>query len=216
EELIREVFREVMDVDLGDFPRMTYAEAMRRYGSDKPDLRFDMELVDIAELVKGCEFKVFTDWANAEDGRVVALRAPDAAKLSRKQIDELAAHAGKYGAKGLAWMKVEDPGKGREGVNSPVAKFLDDATPAAIVQATGAQSGDLLLFGAAPCRVASDFMGAVRLKLGRDLGLVGDGWKPLWVTDFPMFEWDEEEGRYVALHHPFTAPAVDDEADLRA
>lgn len=216
EELIREVFREVMGVELGEFPRMTYAEAMRRYGSDKPDLRFDMELVDIAELVKGCEFKVFTDWANADDGRVVALRAPGAASLSRKQIDEVAAHAAKYGARGLAWMKVEDAGKGREGINSPIAKFLDDATLAAIVQATGAQSGDLLLFGAATYKVASDFMGAVRLKLGRDLGLVGDGWKPLWVTDFPMFEWDEEESRYVALHHPFTAPAVDDEADLRA
>ena len=216
EDMIREVFREVMDVELGEFPRMTYAEAMRRYGSDKPDLRFDMELVDIAELVKGCEFKVFADWANADDGRVVALRAPGAASLSRKQIDELAAHAAKHGAKGLAWMKVEDAGKGREGVNSPVAKFLDDATIAAIVQATGAQSGDLLLFGASTYRVASDFMGAVRLKLGRDLGLIGDGWKPLWVTDFPMFEWDDEENRYVALHHPFTAPAVDDEADLRA
>ena len=216
EEMVREVFREVMGVELGEFPRMTYAEAMRRYGSDKPDLRFDMELVDVAALVKGCGFKVFTDWANAEDGRVVALRAPGAASLSRKQIDELAAHAAKFGAKGLAWMKVEDAGKGRDGVNSPIAKFLDDATIAAIVQATGAQSGDLLLFGAATYKVASDFMGAVRLKLGRDLGLVGDDWKPLWVTDFPMFEWDDEESRYVALHHPFTAPAVDDEADLRA
>ncbi|MFC3714938.1 aspartate--tRNA ligase [Luteimonas soli] len=216
EDMIREVFREVMDVELGEFPRMTYAEAMRRYGSDKPDLRFDMELVDIAELVKGCEFKVFTDWANADDGRVVALRAPGAASLSRKQIDEVAAHAAKYGARGLAWMKVEDAGKGREGINSPIAKFLDDATLAAIAQATGAQSGDLLLFGAATYKVASDFMGAVRLKLGKDLGLVSEGWKPLWVTDFPMFEWDEEESRYVALHHPFTAPAVDDEADLRA
>ncbi|GAA3916168.1 aspartate--tRNA ligase [Luteimonas lutimaris] len=216
EAMVREVFREVMDVELGEFPRLTYADAMRRYGSDKPDLRFDMELVDIAELVKGCEFKVFTDWANAGDGRVVALRAPGAASLSRKQIDELAAHAAKFGAKGLAWMKVEDPGKGREGVNSPIAKFLDDATLAAIVQATGAQSGDLLLFGASTYRTASDFMGAVRLKLGKDLGLVGEGWKPLWVTDFPMFEWDDEENRYVALHHPFTAPAVDDEADLRA
>ncbi len=216
EAMVRDVFREVMEVELGEFPRMSYAEAMRRYGSDKPDLRFDMELVDVAALVKGCEFKVFTDWANADDGRVVALRAPGAGTLSRKQIDELAAHAAKFGAKGLAWMKVEDAGKGREGVNSPIAKFLDDATLAAIVQATGAQSGDLLLFGAATYKVASDFMGAVRLKLGKDLGLVGEGWKPLWVTDFPMFEWDEEEGRYVALHHPFTAPAVDSVDDLRA
>lgn len=217
ETMIRDVFREVMQVELADpFPRMTYAEAMRRYGSDKPDLRIALELVDVAELVKSSEFKVFTDWANHEDGRVVALRVPGGAALSRKQIDDLAAHAAKFGAKGLAWMKVEDAGKGREGVNSPIAKFLDDATLAAIVQATQAGSGDLLLFGAADYKTASDFMGALRLKLGRDLGLVENGWKPLWVTDFPMFEWDAEENRYVALHHPFTAPAVDDEADLRA
>ena len=216
EEMIQSVFREVMGVELGAFPRMTYAEAMRRYGSDKPDLRIALELVDVAELVKSSEFKVFTDWANHEDGRVVALRAPDAASLSRKQIDDYAAHAARYGAKGLAWMKVEDATKGREGVNSPIAKFLDDATIAALLQATGARSGDLLFFGAATYNTASDFMGALRLKLGKDLGLVADGWAPLWVTDFPMFEWDEEEQRYVALHHPFTAPAVDDEAALRA
>ena len=216
EAMIREIFREVMDVELGEFPRMTYAEAMRRYGSDKPDLRIAMEFTDIAELVKTCEFKVFTDWANHEDGRVVALRAPGGAAFSRKQIDDLGAHAAKYGAKGVAWMKVEDAAKGREGVNSPIAKFLDDATLAAIVQATGAQSGDAIFFGAASYKTASDFMGAVRLKLGKDLGLVDAGWKPLWVTDFPMFEWDDEAQRYVALHHPFTAPAVDDEADLRA
>ena len=216
EAMIREIFREVMDVDLGEFPRMTYAEAMRRYGSDKPDLRNPMEFTDIAELVKTCEFKVFSDWANHEDGRVVALRAPGGAAFSRKQIDDLGAHAAKYGAKGVAWMKVEDAAKGREGINSPIAKFLDDATLAAIVQATGAQSGDAIFFGAANYKTASDFMGAVRLKLGKDLNLVEAGWKPLWVTDFPMFEWDDEAQRYVALHHPFTAPAVDDEADLRA
>jgi aspartyl-tRNA synthetase len=216
EAMIREVFREVMDVDLGEFPRMTYAEAMRRYGSDKPDLRIAMEFTDIAELVKTCEFKVFTDWANHEDGRVVALRAPGGAVFSRKQIDDLGAHAAKYGAKGVAWMKIEDAGKGREGINSPIAKFLDDATLAAIVQATGAQSGDAIFFGAADYKTASDFMGALRLKLGKDLNLIDASWKPLWVTDFPMFEWDAEAQRYVALHHPFTAPAVDDEADLRA
>ncbi|GAB2625071.1 aspartate--tRNA ligase [Novilysobacter erysipheiresistens] len=216
EAMIREVFREVMDVELGEFPRMTYAEAMRRYGSDKPDLRIAMEFTDIAELVKGCEFKVFTDWANHADGRVIALRAPGAAALSRKQIDELGAHAAKYGAKGVAWMKIEDPAKGREGVSSPIAKFLDDATLAAILQATGAQGGDAIFFGAATYKVASDFMGALRLKLGKDLGLVEDSWKPLWVTDFPMFEWDDEANRYVALHHPFTAPAVDDVADLKS
>ena len=216
EAMIREIFREVMDVELGDFPRMTYAEAIRRYGSDKPDLRNPMEFTDIAELVKTCEFKVFTDWANHEDGRVVALRAPGGAVFSRKQIDDLGAHAAKYGAKGVAWMKIEDAAKGREGINSPIAKFLDDATLAAIVQATGAQSGDAIFFGAATYKTASDFMGALRLKLGKDLNLVEAEWKPLWVTDFPMFEWDDEAQRYVALHHPFTAPAVDDEADLRA
>ena len=216
EAMIREIFREVMDVELGDFPRMTYAEAVRRYGSDKPDLRNPMEFTDIAELVKTCEFKVFTDWANHEDGRVVALRAPGGAVFSRKQIDDLGAHAAKYGAKGVAWMKIEDAAKGREGINSPIAKFLGDATLAAIVQATGAQSGDAIFFGAATYKTASDFMGALRLKLGKDLNLVEAAWKPLWVTDFPMFEWDDEAQRYVALHHPFTAPAVDDEADLRA
>ena len=216
ESMIREVFREVMDVELGEFPRMTYAEAMRRYGSDKPDLRNPMEFTDIAELVKTCEFKVFTDWANHEDGRVIALRAPGGATFSRKQIDDIGAHAAKYGAKGVAWMKIEDAAKGRDGINSPIAKFLDDATLAAILQATGAQSGDAIFFGAAVYKTASDFMGAVRLKLGKDLNLVEAGWKPLWVTDFPMFEWDDEAQRYVALHHPFTAPAVDDETDLRA
>ncbi len=217
EEMIRSVFREVMQVELAaQFPRMTYAEAMRRFGSDKPDLRIALEFTDIAELVKTCEFKVFTDWANHAEGRVVALRAPGGATLSRKQIDDYAAHCTKYGAKGLAWLKVEDAAKGRDGINSPIAKFLDDATLAAIVQASGAQTGDLLFFGAATYKVASDFMGALRLKLGKDLGLIRDGWAPLWVTDFPMFEWDEEEGRFVALHHPFTAPAVDDVAELRA
>jgi aspartyl-tRNA synthetase len=189
---------------------------MRRYGSDKPDLRIALEFTDIAGLVKGCDFKVFTDWANHADGRVVALRAPGAAGFSRKQIDDCAAHAAKHGAKGLAWMKVEDAAKGREGINSPIAKFLDDATLSAIVEAVGAETGDAIFFGAADYKTASDFMGALRLKIGKDLGLVQDGWKPLWVTDFPMFEWDDEGQRYVALHHPFTAPAVDDEADLRA
>jgi aspartyl-tRNA synthetase len=217
EDMIREVFREVMGVELANpFPRMTYAEAMRRYGSDKPDLRIALEFVDIAELVKTCEFKVFTDWANAENGRVIALRAPGGTALSRKQIDDCAAHAAKHGAKGLAWMKIEDAAKGREGIASPIAKFLDDATLAAIVQATGASSGDAIFFGAAEYKSASDFMGALRLKLGKDLNLIEAGWKPLWVTDFPMFEWDEESQRYMALHHPFTAPAVDDEANLRA
>ncbi|HEX7128927.1 MAG TPA: aspartate--tRNA ligase [Rhodanobacteraceae bacterium] len=217
EALIRHVFKEVIGVELADpFPRMTYEEAMRRYGSDKPDLRVAMELVDIAEAVKHVEFKVFAEPANDPHGRVAALRVPGGAELSRKQLDELAAYAAKYGAKGLAWMKVEDLARGREGVNSPVAKFLDDAALAQVLQVTRAQGGDLLLFGAGAWKTVSDFMGALRLKVARDRGLVADGWKPLWVTDFPMFEYDEDEKRFVALHHPFTAPKVDDVSDLRA
>ncbi len=217
EGMVRAIFKEVQDVSLADpFPRLSYAEAMRRYGSDKPDLRIALELVDVAETVKGCEFKVFTDWANHEDGRVAALRLPGGATLSRKQIDEAAAHAAKHGAKGLAWMRVDDLAKGREGINSPIAKFLDDATLSALLAQTGAQTGDLVFFGAGPWKSVCDFMGALRLKVARDAGLVADTWAPLWVTDFPMFEWDADESRYVALHHPFTAPRVDDEADLRA
>ena len=211
EGMVRDVFAEVMDVDLGAFPRMTYAEAMRRYGSDKPDLRIEMELVDVAGLVMGSGFKVFTDWANADGGRVAALRIPGGASLSRKQIDEYAAHAAKYGSKGLAYAKIDEAGA----VNSPIAKFFDEAAFAALLQAVGAGNGDMVFFGAGPYKTVCDFMGAVRLKAGKDFGLVRAGWAPLWVTDFPMFEWDDEDQRYVALHHPFTAPAVDDEACLR-
>jgi aspartyl-tRNA synthetase len=175
-----------------------------------------MELTDIAEAVRHVEFKVFAEPANDPNGRVAALRVPGGAELSRKQIDELAAHAAKFGAKGLAWMKVEALDKGRDGINSPVAKFLDDAALGQVLQITRAQSGDLLLFGAGKWKTVCDFMGALRLKVARDRGLVGGGWKPLWVTDFPMFEWDEDEQRFVALHHPFTAPKVDDVSDLRA
>ena len=212
EGMVRDGFAEVMDVDLGAFPRMTYAEAMRRYGSDKPDLRIEMELVDVAGLVMGSGFKVFTDWANADGGRVAALRIPGGASLSRKQIDEYAAHSAKYGSKGLAYAKIDEAGA----VNSPIAKFFDEAAFAALLQAVGAGNGDMVFFGAGPYKTVCDFMGAVRLKAGKDFGLVRAGWAPLWVTDFPMFEWDDEDQRYVALHHPFTAPAVDDEADLRA
>ncbi|HTM70875.1 MAG TPA: aspartate--tRNA ligase [Luteimonas sp.] len=213
EAMIRDVFREVMQVELpAPFPRMTWAEAMRRYGSDKPDLRIALELVDVAELVKGCEFAVFTAAANDADGRVAALRIPGGASLSRKQIDEYAAHAAKFGAKGLAYAKIDENGA----VNSPVAKFFADDAFAALLKHVGAGNGDLVFFGAGAYNKVSDFMGAVRLKAGKDFGLVQDGWQPLWVTDFPMFEWDEEEQRYVALHHPFTAPAVDSIDDMRA
>lgn len=213
EAMIRDVFREVAGVELAaEFPRMTYAEAMRRYGSDKPDLRIALELVDVADLVRDSGFAVFTGPAADPAGRVAALRIPGGASLSRKQIDEYAAHAGKYGAKGLAYIKIGEGGE----VTSPIQKFFDEAAFAALVAHVGAGNGDIVFFGAGRYSTVSDFMGAVRLKAGRDFGLVEDGWKPLWVTDFPMFEWDEEAQRYVALHHPFTAPAVDDEADLRA
>ncbi len=212
ESLVRDVFREVMQVELGEFPRMSWAEAMRRFGSDKPDLRIALELVDVDEQVKGSEFKVFTDWAGVDAGRVCALRIPGGASLSRKQIDEYAAHAAKYGAKGLAYIKLSDSGE----VSSPIAKFFAEAAFAGLVSHVGAGNGDIVFFGAGPHATVSDFMGALRLKAGKDFGLVEAGWKPLWVTDFPMFEWDEEGQRYVALHHPFTAPAVDDIDDLRA
>lgn len=212
EDMIRSIFKEVVDVELdAQFPRMTWAEAMRRYGSDKPDLRIDLELVDVAELVKGSEFAVFTAAANDADGRVAALRIPGGATLSRKQIDEYAAHAAKYGAKGLAYIKIADNGE----VSSPIQKFFAEDAFAALLKHVGAGNGDIVFFGAGGYNKVSDFMGALRLKAGKDFGRVAEGWRPLWVTDFPMFEWDEEEQRYVALHHPFTAPAVDDVADLR-
>ena len=217
EGMIRHVLQEVGGIELANpFPRMTYAEAMRLYGSDKPDLRISWEFSDIAELVKGCEFKVFTDWANHAEGRVVALRVPGGASLSRKQIDDYGAYCAKYGAKGLAWMKVDARAKGREGINSPIAKFLDDATLNAVLDAAQAVDGDLLFFGAGTYKTVCDFMGALRLKAAKDLGQVANVWAPLWVTDFPMFEWDDEAQRYVALHHPFTAPKIDDIADLAA
>ncbi|WP_379653718.1 aspartate--tRNA ligase [Pseudoxanthomonas sp. UC19_8] len=213
EEMIRAIFKEVVDVELdAQFPRMTWAEAMARYGSDKPDLRIDLELVDVAELVKDSDFAVFTGPANDADGRVAALRIPGGATLSRKQIDEYAAHAAKYGSKGLAYIKIGETGE----ITSPIAKFFAEDKFAALIAHVGAGKGDLVFFGAGAYGKVSDFMGAVRLKAGKDFGLVQEGWRPLWVTDFPMFEWDEEAQRYVALHHPFTAPAVDSIEDLSA
>lgn len=213
ETMIRAIFKEVVDVELAaSFPRMTWAEAMRRYGSDKPDLRIALELVDVAELVKTSEFPVFTAAANDADGRVAALRIPGGASLSRKQIDDYAAHAAKYGAKGLAYIKISESGE----VASPIAKFFSEEAFAALVAQVGAGNGDIVFFGAGGYNKVSDFMGALRLKAGKDFNLVAAGWAPLWVTDFPMFEYDDEAQRYVALHHPFTAPAVDDIADLRA
>ncbi len=217
EDLIRHVFREVKGVELdASFPRMTWMDAMRRFGSDKPDLRFALELVDVAAAVKHVEFKVFAGPANDAGGRVAALRVPGGSTLSRKDIDGLTEYVGRYGAKGLAWLRVDDLAKGRDGIHSPVAKFLDDVALQGILAATGAQTGDMLFFGAGAWKPVCDFMGALRLKVARDRGLIAEGWKPLWVTDFPMFEYDTEAQRYVALHHPFTAPKVDDIDDLRA
>ncbi len=217
EGMIRQVFRYVIGVELhGPFPRMTYAEAITRYGSDKPDLRIPLELVTICDAVRQVDFKVFAEPANDPACRVAALRVPGGASLSRKQIDGYTELVAKYGARGLAWMKVNARSAGADGVQSPVAKFLDAASIEAILEATAADSGDILFFGAGPKPVVAAFLGALRLSVGRDFDLVEDGWRPLWVVDFPMFEYDPEEQRYYALHHPFTAPAVADAEALRA
>ena len=217
EGLIRELFAKVLEVALPHpFPRLSYAEAMRRYGSDKPDLRVSLELVDVADLVAGCDFKVFAAPAADPKGRVAALRAPGGAALSRKEIDDYTAFVARYGARGLAYVKVNDIAKGREGLQSPIIKFLSDEAIAGILARTGAENNDLIFFGADSGKVVSDALGALRLKIGHDLKLSEPGWRPLWVVDFPMFEWDADEKRYSAMHHPFTAPQVDDPAALAA
>jgi aspartyl-tRNA synthetase len=217
EGLVRHLFKQVLEVDLPDpMPRMSYAEAMRRFGSDKPDLRVALELVDVADLVKGCDFKVFAGPADDPRGRVTALRVPQGGRLSRKEIDDYTAYVARYGAKGLAYVKVNDRAKGREGLQSPILKFLSDAAISGILQRTDAVDGDLIFFGADSAKVVSDALGALRLKVGQDMKLVGAGWRPLWVVDFPMFEWDAEAKRWQAMHHPFTSPANLDYAALAA
>ncbi len=218
EGLVRELFDKVLGVKLPDpIPRMTYAEAMRRYASDKPDLRIPLELVDVADLVKDSEFKVFAAPAADKDGRVAALRVPGGGeKLSRKQIDDYTAFVARYGAKGLAYVKVNDAAKGRDGLQSPILKFLSDDAVTGLMHRTGAQTGDLVFFGADKAKVVNDAIGALRLKVGQDLGLVEAGWRPLWVMDFPMFEWDADSKRWAAMHHPFTSPVNDDAAALKA
>jgi len=206
ERLVRELWLDVKGVELGDFPQMTFAEAMRRYGSDKPDLRNPMELVDVADLLKAVEFKVFSGPANDAKGRVAALRVPGGATLSRKQIDEYGKFIEIYGAKGLAYIKVNERANGLEGIQSPIAKFLNAEIVEAILARTGAADGDMIFFGADSAKVVTDALGALRLKLGRDLKITQEGsWAPLWVIDFPMFEDDGEDG-LTAMHHPFTAP----------
>jgi aspartyl-tRNA synthetase len=218
EGLVRELFDQVLGQKLPDpMPRMTYEEAMRRYASDKPDLRIPLELVDVADLVKDSEFKVFAAPAADKDGRVAALRVPGGGeRLSRKQIDDYTAFVARYGAKGLAYVKVNDAAKGREGLQSPILKFLSDAAVAGLMARTGAQTGDLVFFGADKARVVNDALGALRLKVGQDLGKVEEGWRPLWVMDFPMFEWDPDAKRWAAMHHPFTSPVNDDPEALKA
>ncbi|WP_311749924.1 aspartate--tRNA ligase [Proteus penneri] len=217
ERMIHALWLDILNVDLGAFPVMTFAEAMRRYGSDKPDLRNPMELKDIADLVKDVEFSVFAQAANDEKCRVIALRVPGAASLTRKNIDEYTQFVSIYGAKGLAWMKVNESAKGIEGVQSPIAKFLTNDVVNAILETTGATDGDLIFFGAGRKGTMSDAMGALRLKVGRDLELTDlNAWKPLWVIDFPMFEEDEETGSLSAMHHPFTSPKDLSPAELTA
>ena len=217
EGLVRHIFREVLAAELPDpFPRMSYAEALRRFGSDKPELRIPLELTDVADLVRDCDFKVFAGPAKDAQGRVAALRVPGGGALARSAIDEYTAYVARYGAKGLAYIKVNERGRGREGLQSPIIKFLSDAALAGLLERTGAVNDDLIFFGADTARVVDDSLGALRVKLGQDLKLLADGWRPLWVVDFPMFEWDTEEKRWQAMHHPFTAPRNDDPAALRA
>jgi aspartyl-tRNA synthetase len=217
EALVRHVFREVLGAELPDpFPRMTHAEAMRRFGSDKPDLRIALELVDVADLVRDCEFKVFAAPANDPGGRVAALRVPQGGSLSRKEIDDYTAFVARYGAKGLAYVKVNERAKGKEGLQSPIIKFLSDAAVRGILERTAAQDGDLIFFGAGSAKVVNDSLGALRLKVGQDTGRIEQGWRPLWVFDFPMFEWDVDEKRWAAMHHPFTSPKLDDPGELTA
>lgn len=206
EQMVHQMFLQLLNVDLGKMPRMTYNEAMRLYGSDKPDLRNPMQFVDVADLVKDVEFKVFSGPANDKKGRVVALKVPGAAeKVSRKDIDNYTAFVGIYGAKGLAWLKVNDINAGAEGIQSPVAKFLTPEIISEVLNRTQATTGDLIFFGADSYKVVCEAMGALRLKLGEDLGLTVQGWKPLWVVDFPMFE-ENDDGSFSAVHHPFTSP----------
>ncbi len=217
EEMIRQVFKSVLGVELETpFPRMTYAEAMDRFGSDRPDLRVPLELTDLGDLMQAVEFKVFSGPANSDDGRVAALRVPQGGRLTRKQIDDYTAFVAIYGARGLAYIKVNERDAGREGLQSPILKFLPDGVIDSLLERTGAQDGDLIFFGADKARVVNESLGALREKLGHDLELLEDGWRPLWVIDFPMFEWNEDESRWDALHHPFTAPNNDDPAELEA
>ncbi len=214
EEMIRQLYKEILDVDLPNpFPRMTYDEAMDRYGSDRPDLRVSLELVDLQDLMQEVEFKVFSGPAKDPHGRVAALHVPGGSSLSRKKIDGYTKFVGIYGAKGLAYIKVNELAKGRDGLQSPILKFLPDSAVDGILERTGAKDGDLIFFGADKTHVVNEALGALRVKVGEDLDLMEGAWRPLWVVDFPMFEWDDQHNRWNPLHHPFTSPK-DDQVDL--
>ncbi len=216
EEMMRSLFAQVLEEALPNpFPRMTYAEAMRRYGSDKPDLRIALELVDVSDLMTDVDFKVFSGPARDPQGRIAVLRLPGGGELTRKEIDGYTEFVSRYGAKGLAYIKVNDLNRGREGLQSPILKFLPDTVIVELLERTAANDGDLLFFGADKAHVVNDALGALRVQLGRDRGLIERGWQPLWVVDFPMFEWDEANGRWIALHHPFTAPRQANPAELQ-
>ena len=207
EGMIRGMFKEVLNIELANpFPSMTYADAMALYGSDKPDLRVKLQFTELTDVMKTVDFKVFNSAANMEDGRVVALRVPNGAELSRSEIDAYTQFVAIYGARGLAYIKVNELEKGRDGLQSPIVKNIDDAALAQILERTGAQNGDIIFFGADKAKIVNDAIGALRIKIGHEKGHASQDWQPLWVIDFPMFERDDEAGRWTACHHPFTAP----------
>ena len=208
EEMIRHTFKSLLSVDLGEFPRISHADAMLRYGSDKPDLRINLELVDIAELMKTVEFKVFSGPANEKNSRVVALCVPTGASLSRKVIDDYTEFVGIYGARGLAWIKVNDLAAGMEGLQSPILKFMSEGVIQKLLTNLDAKTGDIIFFGADKAKIVNEALGALRIKVAEDLDLIKGAWAPLWVVDFPMFE-EDVDGNLTALHHPFTSPACD-------
>ena len=218
EQLVRDLFKQLMQVELPNpYPRITYAESMQRYGCDRPDLRVHLELVDIADVLKDVDFKVFAGPANDPEGRVAALRVPNGAELSRKEIDDYTKFVGIYGAKGLAYIKIADITAGKEGLQSPILKFLPDAVIQTILERTQAETGDIIFFGADSYDVVSEALGALRVKVGHDRGLVDkDAWRPVWVIDFPMFAKGDKAGQWEALHHPFTAPSIADVEQLLA
>ena len=218
ESMMRKLFKEILDEELAEpFPVMTFAEAMRRFGSDKPDLRIPLELTDVNDFMAKVEFKVFSKPASDPDGRVAALCVPDGATmLTRKQIDDYTKFVSIYGAKGLAYIKVNDVTAGREGLQSPILKFLPDDAIEKLLERTKAKTGDIIFFGADKAKIVNEALGALRIKLGEDLDLIEAGWKPLWVIDYPMFDWDDKEKRLTALHHPFTAPDINDPEALAA